>query len=113
MLLMIALNILLLLIAMVMDLTPIILIFAPVIFPLIRAAGIDPYYFAIVMVLNLCIGLLTPPVGTVLYVGCSVSGLKLGQVVRGVLPFLLVEIGVLILFILFPQLIIYPMNLLH
>ncbi len=112
-LLLITLNILFLLIAMVMDLTPIILIFAPVVFPLVRAAGIDPYYFAIIMVLNLCIGLLTPPVGTVLYVGCSVSGLKLGQVVRGVFPFLLVEIAVLILFILFPQLITVPMNLLH
>lgn len=110
-LLLLTLNILFLFIAMVMDLTPIILIFAPVVYPLIKSAGIDPYYFAIIMVLNLCIGLLTPPVGTVLYVGCSVSGLKLGQVVRGVLPFLLVEVFVLLLFILFPQLIIVPMNI--
>lgn len=109
-LLLVTLNIFFLLIAMVMDLTPVILIFAPVVYPLIKSAGIDPYYFAIVMILNLCIGLITPPVGTVLYVGCSVSGLKLGQVVHGVLPFLLVEIGVLFLFILFPQLIIVPMN---
>lgn len=112
-LLLITLNIMFLFIAMVMDLTPIILIFAPVVYPLIKAAHIDPYYFAIVMVLNLCIGLITPPVGTVLYVGCSVSGLKLGEVVRGVLPFLLVEIAVLVLFILFPQLIIFPMNILN
>lgn len=109
-LLLITINIMLLLLGMVLDLTPIILIFAPVIYPLIHAAGIDPYYFAIVMILNLCIGLLTPPVGTVLYVGCSVSGLRIDQVVRGILPFLLVELIVLLLFILFPQLILVPLG---
>ena len=109
-LLLLTINIMLLFLGMVLDLTPIILIFAPVIYPLIHAAGIDPYYFAIVMILNLCIGLLTPPVGTVLYVGCSVSGLRIDQVVRGILPFLLVELGVLLLFILFPQLIMVPLS---
>jgi tripartite ATP-independent transporter DctM subunit len=108
--LLITLNIMLLLIGMVMDLTPIILIFAPVIFPLIKAAHIDPYYFAIVMVLNLCVGLLTPPVGTVLYLGCSVSQLKIGQVVRGIAPFLAMEVFVLLLFIFFPQLITVPLS---
>jgi TRAP-type C4-dicarboxylate transport system permease large subunit len=62
------------------------------------------------MVLNLCIGLLTPPVGTVLYLGCSVSQLKIGQVVRGLAPFLLVEFFVLLLFIIFPQLITVPLS---
>lgn len=109
-LLLLTINIMLLFLGMVLDLTPIILIFAPVIYPLIHAAGIDPYYFAIVMILNLCIGLLTPPVGTVLYVGSSVSGLRIDQVVRGILPFLLVELGVLLLFILFPQLIMVPLS---
>jgi tripartite ATP-independent transporter DctM subunit len=109
-LLLLMLNVLLLFIGMVMDLTPIILIFAPVIFPLIKAAHIDPYYFSIVMVLNLCIGLLTPPVGTVLYLGCSVSQLKIGQVVRGIAPFLLTEVFVLLLFIFFPQLITVPLS---
>ena len=103
-------NFLLLLLGMVMDLTPIILIFAPVIYPLILAAKIDPYYFAIVMVLNLCIGLLTPPVGTALYVGCSVSGLKIGDILRGIWPFLIVEVLVLLLFILIPQLITVPLS---
>ena len=107
-LLLVTLNILLLALGMVMDLTPIILIFAPVIYPLIKAAGIDPYYFAIVMILNLCVGLLTPPVGTVLYVGCSVSGLKLGQVVKGIMPFLLAELGFLLACIIFPGLITVP-----
>lgn len=108
MLLLITLNILLLALGMVMDLTPIILIFAPVIYPLIRAAGIDPYYFAIVMILNLCIGLLTPPVGTVLYVGCSVSNLKLGQVVKGIMPFLIAEVCFLLACIVFPGIITIP-----
>ncbi len=107
-LLMITLNILLLALGMVMDLTPIILIFAPVIYPLVRAAGIDPYYFAIVMIVNLCVGLLTPPVGTVLYVGCSVSGLKLGQVVKGILPFLIAEMAFLLALIFFPPIITVP-----
>ena len=106
--LMLTLNILLLGLGMVMDITPIILIFAPVIFPLIRAAGIEPYYFALIMIINLCIGLLTPPVGTVLFVGCSVSGLKMGQVVKGVLPFLLAEILFLVSCIAFPVLITGP-----
>jgi len=107
-LLMLALNLLLLALGMVMDITPIILIFAPVIFPLIRAAGIEPYYFALIMIINLCIGLLTPPVGTVLYVGCSVSGLKIGEVVRGVLPFLLAEVLFLVACIIFPVIITGP-----
>jgi tripartite ATP-independent transporter DctM subunit len=107
-LLMLSLNLLLLALGMVMDITPIILIFAPVIFPLIRAAGIEPYYFSLVMIINLCIGLLTPPVGTVLYVGCSVSGLKIGTVVKGLLPFLLAELLFLVLCIVFPPIITAP-----
>jgi tripartite ATP-independent transporter DctM subunit len=109
-LLLLSINVLLLLLGMVMDIIPIILIFAPVIFPLIKAANINPYYFSIVMVLNLCIGLLTPPVGTVLYIGASVAKINLEQVVRGVLPFLLVEVAVLFLFICFPSLILVPLS---
>lgn len=107
-LLMIVLNILLLALGMVMDITPITLIFTPVLFPLVEAAGIDVYYFAIVMIINLCLGLLTPPVGTVLYIGCSVSKLKMGQVVRGIGPFLIAEFAFLILCLIFPQIIMAP-----
>lgn len=106
--LLLVLNVLFLMLGMVMDITPIILIFAPVVFPLIRAAGIDQYYFALIMIINLCIGLITPPVGTVLYVGCSVSGLKIGKVVSGILPFLLTELLFLIACIIFPQIITTP-----
>ena len=107
-LLLIVLNILLLALGMVMDITPITLIFTPVLFPLVEAAGIDVYYFAIVMIINLCLGLLTPPVGTVLYIGCSVSKLKMGQVVRGIGPFLIAEFIFLILCLIFPQIITAP-----
>ncbi len=106
--LLIVLNIFLLCIGMVMDITPVTLIFAPVIFPLVEAAGIDVYYFAIIMILNLCIGLLTPPVGTVLFVGCSVSKLPMDKIVRGTLPFLIAELLFLGTCLLFPQLIMAP-----
>ncbi len=107
-LLMLVLNVLFICLGMVMDITPIILIFAPVVFPLVRAAGIDQYYFAIIMVLNLCIGLITPPVGTVLYVGCSVSKLSLDRIVKGILPFLIAEALFLVACIIFPHIITVP-----
>lgn len=110
-LLMIVLNLLLICLGMVLDITPIILIFAPVIFPLVKAAGIDVYYFALIMIINLCIGLITPPVGTVLYVGCSVSKLPLVKVVKGISPFLLAEVLFLIACIVFPQIITWPAKL--
>jgi tripartite ATP-independent transporter DctM subunit len=107
-LLLLALNLLLLALGMVMDIKPIILNFAPVIFPLIRAAHIDVYYFALIMIINLCLGLLTPPVGTVLYVGCSVGQLKMGQLVQGLLPFLLAGFLFLGACLIFPAIITAP-----
>jgi len=91
-----------------MDLTPIVLIMTPVLFPIIKMAGIDPIYFGVVFIINCCIGLLTPPVGTVLNVVAGVSRMKFGQTVKGVLPFLAAEFVVLVLFILFPQLVTVP-----
>lgn len=107
-LLLLMINILLLALGMVMDIVPIILIFSPVLFPLITAAGIDPYYFALIMVLNLCIGLQTPPVGTVLFVGMTISNLKMGQIIRGISPFIIAEFAFLALCLFFPQLITAP-----
>lgn len=106
--LLIVLNIFLLCIGMVMDITPVTLIFAPVIFPIVEAAGIDVYYFAIIMILNLCIGLLTPPVGTVLFVGCSISKLSMVKIVKGIGPFLIAEITFLVLCLIFPAIIMAP-----
>ncbi|KAF0818957.1 MULTISPECIES: TRAP transporter large permease [unclassified Cytobacillus] len=108
-LLMIVIMIFLLLIGLVMDLTPAILIFTPVLLPLVKMAGIDPVYFGIVMVINLCIGLITPPVGTVLYVGCGISKINLVDLTKGIWPFLLVHVIVLLLLILFPEIITVPL----
>lgn len=95
---------------MVMDSTPAILIFAPIFMPLIKQAGIDPVYFGIIMVLDLMIGLITPPVGTVLFVGCGVGGVKFNDLVQKIWPFILVEFAVLFLYVTIPQLVTIPMK---
>jgi tripartite ATP-independent transporter DctM subunit len=100
----------LLLVGMVMDLTPTILILAPVMVPVVKAAGIDPVYFGVLFVINGVIGLVTPPVGTVLNVVAGVGKMKMDEVARGVLPFLCANLVVLLLLVLFPQLVLAPMN---
>jgi tripartite ATP-independent transporter DctM subunit len=100
----------LLLAGMVMDLTPNVLIFAPVFYPLIQQAGIDPYHFGLLFILNLGIGVITPPVGTVLYVVCGIGNISLMQLVRKMLPFILVEIAILFLLVYFPKLSLVPMS---
>lgn len=109
-LLLICINIFLFLIGMVMDLTPNILIFAPVFYPLIMEAGIDPYYFGLLFILNLGIGVITPPVGTVLYVVCGVGDIKILDLIKNIMPFILVEIIMLFILLFFPSLSIGPMN---
>ncbi|MGV7005001.1 TRAP transporter large permease [Desulfovibrio sp. QI0442] len=109
-LLLISINIFLFLIGMVMDLTPNILIFAPVFYPLIQQAGIDPYYFGLLFVLNLGIGVITPPVGTVLYVVCGIGHIKFADLIVKLVPFILVEVIMLFLLLFFPSLSIVPMN---
>src|SRR5699024_7549678 len=108
--LLLLINVFLFLIGMVMDLTPNVLIFAPVFYPLILDAGIDPYHFGLIFILNLGIGVITPPVGTVLYVVCGIGNIKLPALVRNLLPFILVEVLVLIVLTIFPKLSIGPMN---
>ena len=108
--LLLMINLFLFIMGMIMDLTPNILIFGPILVPVVQAAGIDPLVFGVIMVLNLTIGLITPPVGTILYIGCSIADLPFGRVVKGVLPFLACEIIVLLLFSVFPQLISVPMG---
>ena len=108
--LLLMINLILFIMGMIMDLTPNILIFGPILVPVVQAAGIDPLVFGVIMVLNLTIGLITPPVGTILYIGCSIADLPFGRVVKGVLPFLACEIIVLLLFSVFPQLISVPMG---
>ncbi len=80
-------NALLLFVGVFMDMTPAVLIFTPIFLPVISKLGVHPIHFGIIMVLNLCIGLCTPPVGSVLFVGCSVARIRIDQVVRPMLPF--------------------------
>ena len=109
-LLLLCINVFLFLIGMVMDLTPNILIFAPVFYPLITQAGIDPYYFGLLFVLNLGIGVITPPVGTVLYVVCGIGNIKITQLIRNLVPFILVEVVMLFLLLFFPKLSLIPLD---
>lgn len=101
----------LLAVGMVMDLTPTILILAPVLAPLAAKAGIDPVYFGFVFIFVGCLGLLTPPVGTVLNVVAGVGRLRMEPVIKGVTPFLLVYLAMLVLLILFPAIVLWPLKL--
>ena len=76
-----------LLVGMAMDMTPTILILTPVMMPVVKAAGIDPVYFGVLFIMDNAIGLVTPPVGTVLNVVAGVGKMKMDQVARGVIPF--------------------------
>jgi len=98
----------LVLIGTALDLTPTILIFAPVMLPIAVKAGIDPVYFGLMFVLNGAIGLITPPVGTVLNVVAGVGRLSMHQVIKGVNPFLVTYLIILTVFVLFPDLVIAP-----
>lgn len=95
---------------MVMDLTPNILLFAPVFYPLILQAGIDPYFFGLLFVLNVGLGVITPPVGTVLFVVCGSGGINLGYLMRKMAPFFLMEVAVLFLLLFFPALSLTPLK---
>jgi tripartite ATP-independent transporter DctM subunit len=106
--LMLVMMIVLILVGTALDLTPTILIFAPVMLPIAVKAGIDPVYFGLMFVLNGAIGLITPPVGTVLNVVAGVGRLPLHQVIRGVNPFLITYTLILFLFVLFPQIVTAP-----
>ncbi len=101
---------LLLLVGFVMDLTPAVLIFTPVLLPVVELVGIDPVFFGIIMVITLSIGLITPPVGTVLFVVSGIGKISLVEVTKGIWPFLLVHTIVLILLILFPALVTIPLE---
>lgn len=111
-LLMLTIMLLVLAIGMVMDLSPTVLILVPLLMPVVREAGIDPVYFGIMFIMNACIGLITPPVGTVLNVVCGVGSIKFEKAVVGVLPFVFVYTVLLLVFVAFPQIITVPMRIL-
>jgi len=108
MLLMAILMVLVYAVGTALDLAPTVLILTPVLMPLVKEAGIDPYYFGILFMMNNAIGLITPPVGTVLNVVSSVARVNLDTVIKGMWPFLVAETLVMFLLVLFPQLVIIP-----
>ncbi|MBT9512617.1 MAG: TRAP transporter large permease subunit [Acidovorax sp.] len=107
-LLMAVMMIVLVLIGTALDLTPTILIFAPVMLPIAVKAGIDPVYFGLMFVLNGAIGLITPPVGTVLNVVAGVGRISMHSVIKGVNPFLFTYVLILALLVVFPQIVTAP-----
>lgn len=112
-LLLVVIMLLVLVVGTALDLTPTILILTPVLMPIIQQAGIDPVYFGVLFIMNTSIGLLTPPVGVVLNVVSGVGRVPLGKVIIGVTPFLLAEIFVLFLLVLFPDLVLVPARWLY
>ena len=113
MLLMMAIMLLVMIVGTAMDMTPTILILTPVLMPLVKAAGIDPVYFGVMFIINNSIGLVTPPVGTVLNVVAGVGRMRMDDVTRGVLPFMAVQFAIMFLMVLFPQIVLWPARLLY
>ncbi len=106
-------NFILLFVGIFMDMTPAVLIFTPIFLPIVSAQlGMDPIHFGIIMVLNLCVGLCTPPVGSVLFIGCSVANLRIEQVIKPLLPMFIIMIVVLMLVTYIPSLSLWLPNLL-
>lgn len=97
-------NLLLLFVGIFMDMTPAVLIFTPIFLPIVTSIGINPIQFGIIMVLNLCIGLCTPPVGSVLFVGIGLAKTSIEKVIKPLLPLFIAMIFSLILITLFPAL---------
>ncbi|KQT13824.1 TRAP transporter large permease subunit [Ramlibacter sp. Leaf400] len=112
-LLLLAIMLLTMLVGTAMDMTPTILILTPVLMPLIKAAGIDPVYFGVLFMINNSIGLITPPVGTILSTVAGVGKISMDEVTRGVWPFMLAQFAVLLLMVLFPQLVMVPARWLY
>jgi tripartite ATP-independent transporter DctM subunit len=110
MLLMVVLMLLVVVVGTALDFTPTVLILTPVLMPLVRQAGIDPVYFGVLFIMNNAIGLITPPVGTVLNVVCGVARINMDSAFRGVLPFLYAQLAVLALLVAFPSIVIAPMK---
>ena len=96
-------NLILLFVGVFMDMTPAVLIFTPIFLPIVTNLGLDPVHFGIIMVLNLSVGLGTPPVGSLLFIGCSVSQVKIETVIKPLLPMFVVMIITLLLVTYIPE----------
>ena len=106
--LMLAIMILVVVVGTALDMAPTILILTPILMPIIKQAGIDPVYFGVLFIINNAIGLITPPVGVVLNVVCGVSRISMEDIIKGVWPFMIAQLVVLFLMVLFPQLVTVP-----
>ncbi|MDC7223332.1 MAG: TRAP transporter large permease, partial [Spirochaetales bacterium] len=105
-------NLLLLVLGCIMDMAPLIMITTPILLPVITNLGMDPIHFGVMMILNLAIGLCTPPVGAALFVGCSVGKIRIEDVSKSMLPFYLIMVAVLMLVTFIPQIVLFIPNLL-
>lgn len=110
--LLLLINVLLLLLGMIMDMAPLILITTPILYPVVVGAlGLHPVHFGIVMMLNLGIGLATPPVGSAMFVGCAVGKISIEKAARAMVPFYITMVGVLMLVTFVPQIVMFIPNL--
>jgi tripartite ATP-independent transporter DctM subunit len=107
-LLMLAMMVVIVIVGTALDMTPTILILTPILMPIVKQAQIDPVYFGVLFVINGTIGLITPPVGSVLNVVCGVSKISMEDIIKGVWPFMLAQLIVLFLLVLFPSLVTVP-----
>lgn len=109
--LLLMINILLLVLGMIMEILPIMLILAPVLFPLLTDLGIDPIHFGVVMVLNLMIGMITPPIGLNLFIISTIGGVGVIDIFKEAIPYFFVLVGVLLIITYFPELTLFLPNL--
>jgi tripartite ATP-independent transporter DctM subunit len=107
-LLLVVIMVITMLVGTAMDMTPTILILTPVFMPLVKAAGIDPVYFGVLFMINNAIGLITPPVGTVLSTVAGVGKISMDEVTRGVWPFMIAQFAVMFVLVFFPSLVLVP-----
>jgi TRAP-type C4-dicarboxylate transport system permease large subunit len=107
-LLMLAIMVLTMVVGTALDMTPTILLLTPVLMPVVKAAGIDPVYFGVLFIMNNAIGLITPPVGTVLNTVAGVGKISMDDVTRGVIPFMLAQFALVFLMVMFPQIVMVP-----
>ena len=110
MLLTFALMIMVLIVGTALDFTPTVLIMTPVLMPVLKQAGIDPVYFGVLFIMNNAIGLVTPPVGTVLNVVCGVAKIPMSGAIKGVMPFMIAQTLVMMLLVVFPQIVMLPLQ---
>jgi TRAP-type C4-dicarboxylate transport system permease large subunit len=103
-------NVILLIVGTFMDPTPAVLIFTPIFLPICTSFGMHPVHFGIMIVFNLCIGTITPPVGPILFTGCKVANIKIEEVFRTLIPFFIITIALLLLVTYVPALSMWVPN---